>query len=209
MSPVVTNVALTTLPASAFLWLAIRHLRGQTPGLASAGIVAGFVSVPLTILALFVVRKALPGEAIEGLFPLLLIPVVEEGGKLIAVRQADRYVAPDRFSTVVPLGILVGCVFGYLENLFYIWENAATSLLRGVSSLPLHMAATGVAALLIASRKSWRGLTGIVALAVAGALHVAHNSLWHFGGPLVGLAIVLAWVALAACVYGYRRLQQA
>ncbi|MFW5844041.1 MAG: PrsW family glutamic-type intramembrane protease [Spirochaetota bacterium] len=197
---------MTTLPAAAFLYILGRHLRTRQPGLFGAGAGAGIVALPLVLAVLFLLRRVLPNSLEPSLFPLVVIPLLEEGGKLTAVRNADRRVAPDDLTLLVPLGLLVGCVFGYLENLFYLWERPGTSLLRGISSLPLHMAATGAAALVLAKRPLWRGMATAVALVAATTLHMAHNALWNLRQPMVVLAIVLAWGGLIVTVSLYLRL---
>lgn len=206
MNQFAASFALTTLPAAAFLYILARHLRNRQPRLVTAGIVAGLVVLPLVLAALFLVRRLLPREFEPMLFSLVAIPLFEEGGKLTAVRRADRRIAPDDPTLLVPLGLLVGCVFGYLENLFYLWERPGTSLLRGISSLPLHMAATGTAALVLAKRPLWRGAAGALGLLAATALHIGHNALWSLRQPLVGLAIVLAWGGLIVTVSLYLRM---
>jgi RsiW-degrading membrane proteinase PrsW (M82 family) len=206
MNQFAASFALTTLPAAAFLSILARHLRTREPRLVTAGIAAGLIALPLVVAVLFLVRRLLPSSVEPSLFSLVAIPLLEEGGKLTAVRKADRRVAPDELTLLVPLGLLVGCVFGYLENLFYLWERPGTSLLRGISSLPLHMAATGTAALILAGRPRWRGTATAVGLSAATALHMGHNALWNLGQPLVGLAIVLAWVALIVTVSVYLRM---
>ncbi len=207
MSEFAASFALTSLPAAAFLYILGRHLRKRQPGLFRAGIGAGTIALPLVLVALYFLRRLFPSNLEATLFPLLAIPIVEESGKLAAVRKADRSVAPDDIALLVPLGLVVGCVFGYLENLFYLWERPGTSLLRGISSLPLHMAATGTAALILAVGQRWRGATVLLGLLVATALHLGHNALWTLRQPLVGLAIVLAWGALIIAVSLYLRIE--
>lgn len=206
MNQFAASFALTTLPAVAFLYILARHLRTRQPRLITAGIGAGLIALPVVLAVLFVVRRLLPSGLEPSLFPLVAIPLLEEGGKLTAVRKADRRIAPDDPRLLVPLGLLVGCVFGYLENLFYLWEHPGTSLLRGISSLPLHMAATGTGALILAKGPLWRGMATAVALPAATALHVGHNALWTLRQPLVGLAIVLAWGGLIVTVSLYLRM---
>ena len=206
MNQIGASFALTTLPAAAFLYILARHLRTRQPGLFGAGIGAGIVALPLVLAVLFLLRRLLPSSLEPSLFPLVAIPFLEEGGKLTAVRKTDRRVAPDDLTLLVPLGLLVGCVFGYLENLFYLWERPGTSLLRGISSLPLHMAATGTAALVLAKRPRWHGMATALALLTATALHIGHNVLWSLRQPMVVLAIVLAWGGLTVTVSLYLRM---
>ncbi len=202
MNQIGASFAFTTLPAAAFLYILARHLRTKQPGLFGAGIGAGIVALPLVLAVLFLLRRLLPSGLEPSLFPLVAIPLLEEGGKLTAVRKVDGRVAPDDLTLLVPLGLLVGCVFGYLENLFYLWERPGTSLLRGISTLPLHMAATGTAALVLAKRPRWHGM----ALVAATALHIGHNALWSLRQPMVVLAIILAWGGLIVTMSLYLRM---
>lgn len=209
MSSFAASFILTTLPAAAFFYLLVRHLIGRNKLLVRGGIAAGLLALLFALAALFLLRRLLPAGVGERLFPLLLIPTVEEISKLVAVRKTDRHVAEDNLHLMVPLGLLVGCTFGYFENLFYLWDQPGTSLLRGISSLPLHMAATGIASLILTYRSSRGRIVTLLALVIATLLHLGHNALWHVGRPLVGMAIVLAWGSLIVCVILYLRIETA
>lgn len=209
MSSFAASFILTTLPAAAFFYLLVRHLIGRNQTLVRGGIAAGLLALLFALAALFLLRRLLPAGVGERLFPLLLIPTVEEISKLVAVRKTDRHVAEDNLHLMVPLGLLVGCTFGYFENLFYLWDQPGTSLLRGISSLPLHMAATGIASLILTYRSSRGRIVTLLALVLATLLHLGHNALWHVGRPLVGMAIVLAWGSLIVCVILYLRIETA
>ena len=209
MSSFAASFILTTLPAAAFFYLLVRHLIGRNRALVRGGIVAGLLALLMALAGLFVLRRLLPDGLGERLFPIVVIPAVEEMAKLLAVRKTDRYVASDDWHLMVPLGLLVGCTFGYFENLFYLWDRPGTSLLRGISSLPLHMAATGIASLILTYRPRWGRVATLLALLTATLLHLVHNALWHLGQPLVGMAIVLAWGSLIVCVTLYLRIETA
>jgi RsiW-degrading membrane proteinase PrsW (M82 family) len=133
---------------------------------------------------------------------------VEEGAKYLAVRV---FLYPRgsfrRITDGITTAVAAGLGFAFFENIFYTFGSFETLLLRGLTSVPLHAAASGILGYHLGTQKFSYRPAGPRGLAAAAAVHGLYNFFLFRGSWLSILTVPTVYFALRFVIRAYRRAQ--
>ena len=161
------NFLLAGIPCFAVMYFLLRknRTRNEPSSLPLPAFLVGFLAV---LPALIVELSLAPYESLLGgplrdfLKAFFFVALVEEGSKFLAVR-IFFYKRKDfrGISDGVALAVAAGMGFAFFENLFFSFSGPMIFLLRGLTSVPLHAAASGILGYYIGLTKfSYKPLLG-------------------------------------------------
>ncbi len=169
---------------------------------------AGFLAVvPALTLELFLrpYENHLAGPLKDFVKAFIVIALVEESSKFLAVklffyRKRDFR----RISDGVVLAVAAGMGFAFFENLFFSFSDPLIFLLRGLTSVPLHAAASGILGYYIGlSKFSHRPSFGKGLLAAV-SIHGLYDFLLFFDSWIALVTLPSVLLSLGVMVRLYR-----
>jgi len=204
------NFLMAGIPSFAVLvFLARRNRRLREP---SRSIIpaffAGFLAVIPALTLELVLRPYeihLAGIVKHFFKAFLIIALVEEGSKFLAVklffyRKRDFR----RISDGVVLALAAGMGFAFFENIFFSFSDPSIFLLRGMTSVPLHAAASGILGYYVGlSKFSHRPCFG-KGLLVAISIHGFYDFLLFFDSWIALVTLPSVLLSLGVMIRLYR-----
>ncbi len=159
----------------------------------------GFVSVIPAVLIEIYLSPLIRGNThlSSALYKAFIVAaVVEEGIKLIIVKlfifKRDEF---DEVTDGIVYTITVSLGFAFFENLFYSFGSLSVLLIRGLSAVPLHAAASGIMGYFIGKSKfEGRGALELGFLSAV-AIHGLYDFFLFYGGLLSFMVIPLLVIA--------------
>ena len=201
MSLILINAALAVIPSILVLF----YLRGIADALPARTLYAIFATgyfavVPALVAELFIAPLLRTDRsAIDALVRAFLTTAfVEESAKLLVLTTWRRNVEKSRRGIVVA-AVTAGLGFAAFENVAYSTGTTAIILLRGITAVPLHVAASLCIGCAFARYR--RGPGVLAGLAVAIVVHGTYDALLFLGGAFS--ILVLPYVLLLVSVVFY------
>ena len=204
MTPILINIGLAAAPSVAIIAYVYRKDRGAKEPriLVFYAFVLGFFAVVPALLLELALGEF--GNRFGGL-PYLLFrafvvaALVEEGVKLGVVRVfLYKKKAFDEVSDGMLYTITASLGFAFFENILYSFGPAFQILIRGVTAVPLHAAASGVLGYYIGTTKITGRNRWITGLFWAILIHGLYDFLLFTGTLLALLVIPLLIISLVA-----------
>lgn len=144
------NLLMAGIPSFAVLWFLVRRNRrlGNPARSVLPAFFAGFIAVLPALaveLSLRPYEIRLPGPLGDLVKAFLVIALAEEGAKFLVVRvffyRRREFLC---ISDGVVIAVAAGMGFAFFENIFFSFSGPSVFLLRGLTSVPIHAAASGL-----------------------------------------------------------------